>query len=64
MGEKVSNNATEKGLIFKIANILQLNNKIKQPNWKMGRKTEETFLQRRLTGGQQAHEKRLYITNY
>ena len=38
--------------------------KNKQPNQKMGRRTKETFLQRRHTNGQQAHEKMLNITNH
>ena len=35
-----------------------------QPNPKMGRRPKQTFLQRRHTDGQQAHEKMLYIANY
>ena len=30
----------------------------------MGREAEQTFFQRRHTGGQQAHEKMFNITNY
>ena len=36
----------------------------KQPNQKMGRRSKQTFLQRRHTDCQQAHEKMLNITNY
>ena len=36
----------------------------KQPNPKMGRRPKQTFLQRRHTDGQQAHEKTLKITNH
>ena len=35
--------------------------KNKQPNGKTGRRTKQTFLQRRHTDGQQAHEKLLNI---
>ena len=38
--------------------------KSKQLNPKMGRRLKETFLQRRHTDGQEAHEKVLNITNY
>ena len=38
--------------------------KNKQPNGKMDRRTKQTFLQRRHTDGQQAHENMLIITNY
>ena len=65
--EKIfANNATDKGLISKIyKQLIQLNNnKNKQPNQKMGRRPKQTFLQRRYTKGQQAHEKMLNITDY
>ena len=42
----------------------QLNIKNKQPNQKMGRIPKQTFLQRRHTDGQKAHEKMLNIANY
>ena len=35
-----------------------------QPNQKMGRRSKHTFLQRRHTDGQKAHEKMLNIANY
>ena len=38
--------------------------KNKPPNQKMGRRPKQTFLQRRQTDGQKAHEKMLNITNY
>ena len=65
------NDVTNKGLIFKIyKQLIQLNIKTeqknkntKQPNQKMGRKPKQTFLQRRHTDGQQAHEKMLNIVN-
>ena len=55
---------TEKGLTSKIyEQVTQINNKkTKQPNQKMGRRFKETFLQRRQTDGQQAHEKMLNIS--
>ena len=43
---------------------MQLNIKIKQPNQKMGGRFKQTFLQRRYTDGQEAHEKMLNITKY
>ena len=65
--EKIfANEATDKGLISKIyMQLMQLNIKNpKQPNQKMGRRSKQTFLQRRHTDGQQAHEKILNIANY
>ena len=38
--------------------------KNKQPNQKMGRRPKQTFLQRRHTDGQEAHQKILNIANY
>ena len=65
--EKIfANESTDKGLISKIyKQLMQLNiKKNKQPNTKMGRRPKQTFLQRRHTDGQEAHEKLLNITNY
>ena len=36
----------------------------KQLNQKLGRRSKQTFLQRRHTGGQQTQEKRPNVTNY
>ena len=67
----ISNNATVKGLISKIYKHLynsiakkKKKKKKTQPNWKMGRRLKNTFLQRRYTDGQQVHEKMLNIPNY
>ena len=54
--EKIfANDATGKGVISKICNqLIQLN--VKKKNQKMGRRHKQTFLQRRHTDGQQAHD--------
>ena len=53
--EKIfANDVTHKGLTSKLY----------KPNQKMGRRPTKTFLQRRHTDGQEAHEKMLKITNY
>ena len=62
--EKVfANGATEKELISKIyKEFTQLSiKKKKQPNKKVVRRPKQTFLQRRHTDGQQAHEDVHYL---
>ena len=61
--EKVfANHKTNKGLFSKIYKLL-IQLKKKKNYQKIGRRTEETFLQRTHTDDQQAHEKMLNITN-
>ena len=56
---------TDKRLIFKIyKQLTQLNIKIQATQLKMGRRPEQTLLQRKHADGQQVHEKRLNIANY
>ena len=62
----VSNDATNKRLISRIIKITYTTKKKKNQsiNGKMGKRPEQTFLQRRYTDGQQTHEKMLNITDY
>ena len=63
--EKIfANEATEKGLISKIYKYLVQLFIIKTTQSKMGRRSKQTFLQRRHIDGRKAHEKMLTITNY
>ena len=57
------NDLTDKRLISKIYKQHSIK-KTKQPNQKLGKRLEQTFLQRRHTNGQWAHEKMLSIANY
>ena len=60
-----ANDMTDKGLLSNIyKQLIQLNTKnTKQPDIKMGRRTEQTFFQRGNTDGQQAYENVLNIAN-
>ena len=62
----VSNDAIHKGLLSKTyKQLIQLDSKkAQQPNGKMGKRPECTFLQRRCTDGKQAPETMLNIPDY
>ena len=61
----IANETTDKGLISKIyKQLIQLNQKNKQLNQKVGKRPKLTFLQRRYTDGSQTHEKMLNIVHY
>ena len=62
-----ASDTTNKGLISKVyKQLVQLNIKKKNQttHQKMGRKSKETFNQRRHINCQKAHEKKCNITNY
>ena len=66
MGENICKQWNQQGINFQniqTAHTAQYQ-KNKQPNPKLGRKSKQTFLQRRHADGQQAHEMMLNITNY
>ena len=57
------NNVLDEGLISKIyKQLIELN--IKKKNQKMGRRSKQTFLQRRQTDGQKSHEEIINKANY
>ena len=65
----IANEGTDKELISKInKQLLQLNsrkiNHAMEKKKKMGQRTNQTFLQRRHTDGQQTHEMMFSITHY
>ena len=66
MGENISKQCHQQGI--SLQNLQKAHKaqyqKKKQPNQKMGRRPKQTFLQRRHTDGQEAHEKMLNIANY
>ena len=64
MGEAICKLCDQKGINFQntqIAHTAQYKKKNKQLNQKMGRRSTQTFLQRRHTDGQKAAEKILLI---
>ena len=67
MGENICKSMTYKELLSKICKqVIQFNIKKQTTQFKkkIGKTPEQMFFQRRYTDGQQAHEKKLSITNY
>ena len=66
MGENICEGCDWQGISLQNLQIVHVTEypKNKQSNQKMGRRPKQTFLQRRHTDGQEAHEKMLHITNY
>ena len=65
--EKIfANHISGKGLILKICkdSYNSTTTKSKQPDYKIGRGSEQTFSQRRHTNDERTHEKMLSITSY
>ena len=63
-GKICANEVIDKGLVSKIHKQPMMLNSLKTAHSKMGRRPEQTFLQRGQTHGKQAHEKMFSITNY
>ena len=62
-----ANEVTDKGLVSKIYKQLMwlnIKKKEKQPNQKMGRRSNFILLQRRRIDSQKTHEKMLNVTHY
>ena len=66
MGENICKQSKQQGINLWDTQTAhaQLTHKNKQPNQKRGRKSKQTFLQRRHTDGQNTHENMLNMTNY
>ena len=62
----IANETTDKGLISKVIQAAHTTQyqKNQQPIQKVGKRSKQTFLQRRHTDGQQTHEQMLNITHY
>ena len=66
MGENICKQSKHQGINLRDTQTAraQLTHKNKQLNQKRGRKSKQTFLQRRHTDGQNTHENMLNMTNY